>query len=138
MKKIVAVLLAVIVLFAFLLELSGSDDEKKWSFRSYCEYVTENIEPFPTAELTFSFDDSKSEWNAFVEFLKYIGQLLVYPLRFIGVCLNNVFVIFDGFFPVKWGNADLPGGSYIGETGNDGEFGAFGGGGFGGGGGGAR
>ena len=136
LKKIVSLFLVLICFFAFMLNLSGNDPDNDWNFRSYCEYVTENVEPFPTATLSFTYDEDASEWQIIVNFFSWIGDLIAYPFEFLGVVLNNIGVLFDGFFPVNW--AESAGGSYPGQTGSSGESGSFGGGGFGGGAGGAR
>lgn len=101
MKKIVAVLLAVIVLFAFLLELSGSDEEKKWSFRSYCEYVTDNIEPFPEFDLTIEWDDGDDLFNRIGKFFDFLWSVISFPFSFAYVAIRNVGIILSGFFPVS-------------------------------------
>ena len=133
MKKIVALVMAVICFFALAFELSGSDPDKGWNFRSYVEYVTENIEPFPCVELSLTFDDATNGVERIVEFFEWIFQLVAYPFAVIGVVIRNVFVILDGFFPVNWGNQSVPG-----QSGGGDDYGPFGGGGIGGGGGGAR
>ena len=137
MKKIVGVLMVVICTFALLLNLSKVDEDKEWSFRHYVNYVTRNFDPFPTVELTFTYDNTLSGWEMAGEFISYIGQLISYPFKVIGVVCHNAMVIFDGFFAVAMGDITLPGG-YIGESGGGDSSGDFGGGGFGGGGGGIR
>lgn len=133
LKKIVSLCLAFICFFAFMLNLSGNDPDNEWSFQSYCEYVKENLEPFPILTVSFSYDESASGWDIFKSFISWLGGLLAYPFELLPVLLHNINVIADGFFPLNW-----RGGGYPGQTGSSGENGSFGGGGFGGGAGGAR
>ena len=119
-----------------MLELTDGGD---WSWRSYVEFVTENIEPLPQANIKFvlpndsdiSFGDIIKNFGAFIDWL---GDLFFYPIEFLAVCLRNIIVILDGFLPFDFTYSK--GG--IGEAGGGSLFGSFGGGGFGGGGGGAR
>ena len=125
LKKILAVFLCFTCFFALMLELSGADPDKKWSWRSYVEYVTENIKPFPDVELTISYPEDASAWQKFGDFLSWCGKLFIYPFAVLFTCIHNVFVFVYGLFPIKL-------------SGDFGEFGSFPGGGFGGGGGGIR
>lgn len=131
MKKVLIFLLTFVCLFALAFELMGSDPDKKWSFRTYCEYVTTNIRPFPTLELSPEFDDSGTAWEKFSSFIEWLGGLIAYPFELIGCLFHNAFVLLDGFFPMSED-------AFVGTSGGGGEFGDFAGGGHGGGGGGAR
>ena len=101
MKKIVAVLLAVIVLFAFLLELGGKDKKKEWSFRSYCEYVTENVVPLPEISLNIEWDDGDGIFNRIGKFFDFIWSLVSFPFTYAFVLIKNVGVLLSGFFPIS-------------------------------------
>ena len=133
MKKLIAVFLTFTCFFALMLNLSGADPEKKWSWRNYVEYVTNNIEPFPTMDIEIILPtDDENIFSETLSVLTWGCNLLVFPLRVSLTLVHNIFVIIDGFLPFR-----LYDGS-IGESGGGNDFGDFGGGGFGGGGGGIR
>ena len=137
MKRLIAVFLT--LSFALALFLNLTDAPEDWSWHSYIEFVTQNIEPFPTADLTL---DLPSDGNfSFLEkagaLFEWAGDLILYPFEVVRTVVHNFAVILDGFLPFSITSSRKPG-SQIGEAGGGGLFGEFGGGGFGGGGGGAR
>ena len=103
MKKLICALLFVVFLFALLLELTGSDPNKNWTFRGYVAYVTENIEPLPKVQL-------KCETSSFTDFLEWLYNLIAYPVELVLVALKNVCVLFYGLLPFEldFGNGYKP------------------------------
>ena len=89
MKKICIAFLFITCLFAILFELSGSDPDNAFSFRSYFQYVTENIVPFPTVDFSGNL-------------LADIWQVVSYLFCIIDCVIRNVIVLLQGFFPVSW------------------------------------
>lgn len=100
MKKILGVFFLFTCIFALLLELTNADPDRNWSWRSYVEFVTENIEPFPKAELTLSFDGNTSGIDRLVAFFEYLWGLISYPVEVVICLVRNIGVILMGFFPV--------------------------------------
>ena len=108
MKKVISVFLCLVFVFALFLELSGSDPDKKWSFRTYVEYVTENIEPFPKADMQLTWEDGDGIFERVGGFFTFLGDLIAYPFEVVGCVVNNAFVILSGFLPFTFGDFDKP------------------------------
>ena len=91
MKKVCIAFLFITCLFAILFELTGTDPEHTFTFRSYVKYVTENIEPFPTVD----FDG-----NA----LNDIWGIVTYIFPLIECVFHNIGVLLYGLFPITFGS----------------------------------
>lgn len=100
MKRLIAVFLTFSFLFALFLELGGADPDKKFSWYSYVDFVTENIEPFPQVSLTIEFNASTKGVDRLVSFFEYLWNLVSYPVEVVVCLVRNAGVIFIGLFPV--------------------------------------
>lgn len=108
MKKYIAIILAFIGFFALMLEFTKTDPNYEFSFRGYIENVTENIEPFPTANLKLKWEDGDGVFERIGGFFVFLGELISFPLKLVGCFIKNALVLFGSFFPITWDDFTPP------------------------------
>jgi hypothetical protein len=118
---VIGAVLGVSAVFAVLARTADIVN-KDFSFETYIEHITENVQPFPDFPSFNAYTNSGNEWEMIKGFFSWIGNAVAFPVKCAGVVLHNVTLLFDGF--LDFGSID--------------ENGEFAGGGHGGGGGGGR
>ena len=115
MKKFGCIVLCFILMISLVLSLNNSSEE--WKIENYIEYVTENIEPFPTVEYSEYVDESLEGAEKFFATCEYIFNLIKYPIDVVFVVVHNAIVIFDGVFPARPSSGSGPGDGFGGGGG---------------------